>query len=140
MFSVFPHYRPYVSKEKWKKVLNCSVCVRLFTTPWTIAHQACLCMEFYSQEYGSGLPWPPPRDLPDPGIKLRSPALQAVSLVSEPPGKYVRKCFRNLFFLKEVFLWINSPEWNRWLRSWMFLLTVTMRRRGRRRKEIVLLL
>jgi len=45
-------------------------------------------MEFSRQEYWSGLPFPSPEDLPDPGIKTRSPALQAVSLSSEPPGKY----------------------------------------------------
>ena len=47
-------------------------------TPWTIAHQAPLCMGFSRQEYWSGLPCPPPGDLPYPGIKpvsLRSPAL-----------------------------------------------------------------
>ena len=44
-------------------------------------------MGFSRQEYWSGLPFPPPGDLPDPGIKLRSPALQADSLPSEPPGK-----------------------------------------------------
>ena len=43
-------------------------------------------MGFSRQEYWSGLPFPPPGDLPDPGIKLRSPALQADSLPSEPPG------------------------------------------------------
>ena len=42
---------------------------------------------FPSHEYWSGLPFPPPGDLPDPGIKPRSPALQADSLPSEPPGK-----------------------------------------------------
>jgi len=42
---------------------------------------------FSRQEYWSGLPFPPPGDLPDPGIKPRSPALQADSLPSEPPGK-----------------------------------------------------
>ena len=44
-------------------------------------------MEFSRQEYWSGLPFPSPGDLPDPGIKSRSPALQADSLPSEPPGK-----------------------------------------------------
>ena len=38
-------------------------------TPWTVAHQAPLSMEFSRQEYWSGLPWPPPGDLPDPGIE-----------------------------------------------------------------------
>ena len=46
-----------------------------------------LSMEFSRQEYWSGLPFPSPGDLPDPGIKLRAPALQTDSLPSEPPGK-----------------------------------------------------
>ena len=52
-------------------------------TPWTVAHQAPLSMEFSRQEYWSGLPFPSPGDLPDPGIKSRSPALQADSLLTE---------------------------------------------------------
>ncbi|KAF4018722.1 hypothetical protein G4228_010280 [Cervus hanglu yarkandensis] len=44
-------------------------------------------MGFSRQEYWSGLPCPPPGDLPDPGIEPRSPALQAESSLSEPPGK-----------------------------------------------------
>ena len=55
--------------------------------PWTLAHQASPSMGFSRQEYWSGLPFPSPRDLPDPGIKPRSPALQADALTSEPPGK-----------------------------------------------------
>ena len=61
--------------------------VQLFATPWTIAHQAPPSMGFSRQEYWSGLPFPSPGDLPDPGIELRSPALQADTLNSEPPGK-----------------------------------------------------
>ena len=57
--------------------------VRLFATPWTVAYQASLSMGFSRQEYWSGLPFPSPGDLPDPGIKPRSPALQA-ALPSEP--------------------------------------------------------
>ena len=60
--------------------------VRLFETPRTVASQAPLSMGFSRQEYWSGLPCPPPGDLPDPGIEPRSPALQADSLPSEPPG------------------------------------------------------
>ena len=56
-------------------------------TPWTVAHQAPLSMGFSRQEYWSGLPFPSPGDLPKPGIKPRSPALQADALTSEPPGK-----------------------------------------------------
>ena len=61
--------------------------VRLFVTPWAVAHQASPSMGFSRQEYWSGLPFPSPGDLPDPGIELRSPALQADALTSEPPGK-----------------------------------------------------
>ena len=51
----------------------------VFETPWTVAHQAPLPMGFPRQEYWSGLPFPSPGDLPDPGIKPVSPALQADS-------------------------------------------------------------
>ena len=61
--------------------------VRLFATPWTVAHQAPPFMGFSRQEYWSGLPSPSPGDLHDPGIELRSPALQADALTSETPGK-----------------------------------------------------
>ena len=59
--------------------------VRLFATPWTVAHQAPLSMEFFRQEYWSGLPFPSLRDLPDPGIEPGSPTLWADALPSEPP-------------------------------------------------------
>ena len=61
--------------------------VWLFATPWTVACQTPLSMEFSRQEYWNGLPLPSPGDLPDPGIEPGSPALQADSLSSEPPGK-----------------------------------------------------
>ena len=60
------------------------VCVWLFATPWTIAHQAPLSMEFSSREYWSGLPFPPPGNLSDPGTELSSSSLQADSLPAEP--------------------------------------------------------
>ena len=65
--------------------------VQLFATPWTVAHQAPQSMGFSRQEYWSGLPFPSPEDLPDPGIKPRYPALQADTLTSEPPGKPMMK-------------------------------------------------
>ena len=51
-------------------------CIWLFVTPWTVAHQVPLSWGFFRQEYWSGLPCPPPGNLPNPGIKPRSPALQ----------------------------------------------------------------
>ena len=61
--------------------------IRLFATPWTLAYQAPPSMGFSRQEYWSGLPFPSPGDLPDPGIEPGSPAFQADTLTSEPPGK-----------------------------------------------------
>ena len=66
--------------------LVAQLCLTL-ATPWTIVSQAPLAMRFCRQEYWSRLSFPPPGDLPDPGIKPMSPALQADSLPSEPPGK-----------------------------------------------------
>ena len=61
--------------------------VCLFATPWTVAHQAPLSIGFSRQENWSGLPFPSPGDLPDPGLEPGSPTLQADALLSEPPGK-----------------------------------------------------
>ena len=73
------------------KMLVAQWCLTLFVISWTVAHQAPLSMGFSRQEYWSGLPFPSPGDLPDPGIKPGSPvspALQADSLPSEAPGKH----------------------------------------------------
>ena len=59
-------------------------------TPWTVAQQAPLSIGFSRQEYWSGLPFPPLGHLPDPGIKPRSPALQAGSLPTELQRKWLR--------------------------------------------------
>ena len=60
--------------------------VRLFAIPWTVVYQASLSMGFSKQEYWSGVPFPTPGDLPDPGIEPRSPELQADALPSEHQG------------------------------------------------------
>ena len=68
-------------------------------TPWTVAHQAPLSMGFSRQEYWSGLLFPSPGNLPDPGIEPGSPALQADSLLTGPPGKTsLQKGCINLFY------------------------------------------
>ena len=69
-------------------VLSRSSRVRLFVTPWTVAHQTPLSMEFSRQEYWSGLPFPPPRDLPNTGSNMCLLSLlhwQADSLPTAPP-------------------------------------------------------
>ena len=82
----------YLPKSVCLLICNCMhalslSCVRLFATPWTASHKAPLSMRFSRQEYWIVLSCPPPGDLPNPGIEPRSPALQANSLPSEPPGK-----------------------------------------------------
>ena len=62
-------------------------CVQLFATLWTVVYEASPSMGFSRQEYCSGLPFPSPGDLPDPGVEPGSPALEADALTSEPPGK-----------------------------------------------------
>ena len=95
--------------------------VRLFATPWTVAHQAPPPVGFSRQEYWSRLPFPSPGDLADPGIEPRSPALQANALTSEPPG--ILAClfysFRSLDLLT-----VSSVLWGSWRRL-RFLLTLT---------------
>ena len=66
--------------------LVAKLCLTL-ATPWTIAHQAPLCMGFSRQEYWSGFPFPSPGDLPDPVIEPRYAALQADSLPTALQGK-----------------------------------------------------
>ena len=116
-----------LTQEKWKHrftqthththcigmfIAQCAVlclvlsCVLLFVTSCTVAHQAPLSMWFSRQEYWSGLPCPPPGDLPNSGIEPRSPALQADSLLSDPPGKPKNIGVGSLSLLQEIF-----PTW-----------------------------
>ena len=84
-------------------------------TPWTVAHHAPLSMGFSRQEYWSGLPFPFPGDLPDPGIEPRSPRLQAEALTSVPPGK-------PLNFIASL----NQHEITNFLKWYFNLVTVRM--------------
>ena len=73
-------------------LILCLSHVQLFATPWTVARQAPLSLEFSRQEYWSSrLPFPTPGDLPDPGIKPSSPALAGRFFTTELPGKPSRK-------------------------------------------------
>ena len=69
--------------------------VRLLVTPWTVAYQSPLSMGFSRQECWSGSPFPSPGDLPDPGTKPGSPALQADAL----PSELLSRVFTNPFYL-----------------------------------------
>ena len=83
-------------------------CVRLFVTPWTVAHQAPLSMVFPRQEYWSGLPFSPPGDLPDPGIEpvsLMSPALAGGFFTTGP------LIYSSLIYLVcEILAWSQSQN------------------------------
>ena len=77
--------------------------VRLFVTPWTGSYPAPPSMEFSRQEYWSELPFPSPGHLSDPGIEPNSPALQADSSPSEPPGKPAQTyIYSNLLTIKNI--------------------------------------
>ena len=83
-----------LNNGQWNQLINNCVlffqllsCVWLFATKWTVVCQAPLSMGFSRQEYWSGFPFPSPGDVPNPGIKSRSPALQTDPLPSESPGK-----------------------------------------------------
>ena len=86
-------------------MVQCLSHVRLFATPWTEARQASLSMGFTRQEYWSGLPFPFPGDLLDPGIEPRSPALQLGALLLEPSGKPVLN-YRVVDIFVRVFLYM----------------------------------
>ena len=68
---------------KWVKSLSC---VQLFATLWTVTHQAVLSMEFFTQEYWSGLQCPSPRDLPNPAVKPRLPVFRHILYHLSYPG------------------------------------------------------
>ena len=97
----FPHLINYcealnAQKEREKSLSR----IRLFEIPWTVAYQAPPSMGFSRQEYWSGLPFPSPGDLPDPGIKPRSPPLQADTLPSELP-RMLRKTGLKYFLIND---------------------------------------
>ena len=94
------------SSVLWVKSLSR---VRFFATPWTIASQAPLSMGFSRQEYWSGLPFPSPGDLSNPGIKPRSPALQADTLFSKPTGKFFPNAILYTLWSCQTPFWCLSP-------------------------------
>ena len=86
--------------QNW--TISCGLVSKSFptlATPWTVACQAPLSMEFPMQEYWRGLLFPSPGDFPDPGIEPGSPALQADTLPFEPPGKPIDKMVVSYSFL-----------------------------------------
>ena len=89
-----------------------------FATPWTVTHQTPLSMGFSSQEYWSELPFPPPGDLPNPGIQPESPMFLALAggfFTTEPPGKplSMHTCMKNAQVLNDTDLkGCTTLEWS----------------------------
>ena len=101
-------YSPLKSNKICFNQWSCSV-VSDSEIPWTVTYQAPPSMEFSRQEYWSGLPFPSPGDLPDPGIEPRSPTLQADALPSELPiclGSAILLNFVIVLGWCFIFLWI----------------------------------
>ena len=94
-------------------MLSCFSCIRLFEALRPVAHQAPLFMRFSRQEYWSGMPCPSPRDLPDPGIKLKSPTSTGRLFTAEPPRKP-----HSIFGACEYTILIPEPggksNWTKW--------------------------
>ena len=78
------------------------------TTPWTVALQTSLSIEFSRKDYCNGQPFFSPGDLPNPVIKLRSPALQEDSLPFEPPSKHILRRVMNSLFIVDIFCLLFS--------------------------------
>ena len=107
-WSISPHPLSMHSSDFLSKGEACGLShVRPTVTPQTVAHQALLSMKFSRQEYWSGLPFPPPGDLPHPGMEptsLVSPVLAGGFFTTEPPGKPRAKCGR-----KQKYLSVEKP-------------------------------
>ena len=99
-------------------MLNCFSRVRLFATPWTVAHKAPLSMEFSRQEYWSTLPFPTPGDLSDPQNKpssLASPALVGRFFTTIPPEKpliVLAFVFKSMVRLELTFVFAVRQSFN----------------------------
>ena len=109
---------------KWREVKSLRR-VRLFATPWTVAYKSPLSTEFSRQEYWSGLLFPSPGDLPDPGIEPMSPALQADPLPTEPvlAKRWQSRDFRLrcVVVLKHVHKFFDISSFKKWSLLPLFL-------------------
>ena len=106
----------YTWVSEWVKSLSR---VQIFVILWTVAYQAPLSMGLSRQEYWSGLPFPSPVDLPHPGIKPGSPALDADTLTSEPP---IIPTSALLTMLKPLTMWITI-NCGKFLKRWEYQIT-----------------
>ena len=99
-------------EEQTGKPVRVKMLTWVSAAPQTVARQAPLSMGFSRQEYWSGLSFPSPRGLPDPGIELGSPALQVESLPSEPAGKPLES--HTYIETSSMIQLIWQTSWKRW--------------------------
>ena len=124
------HSVPWAASHRAEGTFRVPLCVlshfshvQLFVTPWTVAHQAPLSMGFSRQEYWSGLPCPPPGDLPDPGIKpesFTSPALaggfftiSATREAKHPPSQCFF-CFKDIYIYIYIYIYVERERKEIW--------------------------
>ena len=107
MYKEVPHFQ----QEKKVKLLRHG---QLLATPWTVAHQAPPPMEFFRQEYWSGLPFPSPGDLPDWGIKPQSPTLQSAVTIwpNNSTLQYIFKRTKHRYSNKNLYINVHSSTIN----------------------------
>ena len=92
-------------------LFSCSVVCDSFVTVWTVAYQAPVSLGFPRQEYWSGLPFPSPGDLPEPGINPMSLAVAGRFFTAEPPGKPIPSlASTDLFRLTPKSFWHNPSS------------------------------
>ena len=96
-----------------------------YATPWTVAHQAPLSMGFSRQDSWSGLPFPSPGDLPDPGIEPGPPSLPVDSLLSDPLGKPLTMKYQT----------IKKKEIMPFVATWMDLKIITLSEVSQKKKD-----
>ena len=113
-----PNDSPEGTLKKPEDILNMHTqllsVVWLFATLWTVGHQAPLSMGFFRQEYWSGLPCPPPGDLPDPGMEPASPSLADGFFTTEPSGKPISSIWGS----HKLLSFLHNAEWETSTLTW----------------------
>ena len=113
-FAIYQKWAQHCKSTMHACIRSYFSCARLFVTLWTIACQASLSMGFSRRECWNGLPCRLPGDLPDPGIKPVSPALQADSLLSDPWGKPIYHVYCSIIYNSQDVETIHTSN-NRWI-------------------------